>query len=66
MIYEKLPSTIDQQIKKLQERGMNIGNIPLAKKYLSSLHSSSLEEDDVGLQYRSFQETIPDRRNVPL
>ncbi len=37
MIYEKPPSTIDQQIKKLQERGMSIGNIPLAKKYLSHI-----------------------------
>jgi len=31
--------------------------------HYNPLHSSSLEEDDVGLQYRSLQETIPDWRS---
>ncbi|MEQ9285402.1 MAG: Abi family protein [Cyclobacteriaceae bacterium] len=37
MIYDKLAITIDQQIAKLQKRGMLIGNIPLARKYLSHI-----------------------------
>jgi abortive infection bacteriophage resistance protein len=37
MIYDKPATTIDQQIKQLLERGMIIGNIPLAKKYLSHI-----------------------------
>lgn len=37
MIYEKSPTTIDQQIRQLQERGMEISSIPLARKYLSHI-----------------------------
>lgn len=37
MIYDKAAITIDEQITKLQERGMQIGNISLAKKYLSHI-----------------------------
>jgi len=37
MIYDKTPITIDEQIKKLQDRGMHIANIPLAKKYLEHI-----------------------------
>lgn len=37
MIYDKQAITIDQQIAKLQERGMYIGNNSIAKKYLSHI-----------------------------
>jgi len=37
MIYDKPPTSIDEQIKKLQERGMEIGNVRIARKYLSHI-----------------------------
>lgn len=37
MIYEKPPLSIEDQIERLQERGMIIANILLAKKYLSHI-----------------------------
>ena len=37
MMYNKAPLSIDDQIKKLQDRGMRIVNVSLAKKYLSHI-----------------------------
>ena len=37
MIYEKPPLSIGEQIKRLQERGMTITNISLARKYLTHI-----------------------------
>ena len=37
MMYDKAPLSIDDQIKKLQDRGMRIANVSLAKKYLSHI-----------------------------
>jgi len=37
MIYNKPPTTIEEQILKLKDRGMIINNEPLAKKYLSHI-----------------------------
>ncbi len=37
MIYAKAPTTIAQQIARLQQRGMVIRNVPLAEKYLSHI-----------------------------
>lgn len=37
MIYTKLPTSIEDQISLLQQRGMIINNVALAKKYLSHI-----------------------------
>ncbi len=37
MIYAKAPTTIADQIARLQQRGMIIRNVPLAEKYLSHI-----------------------------
>lgn len=37
MIYAKAPTTIAQQIARLQQRGMIIRHVPLAEKYLSHI-----------------------------
>ncbi len=37
MMYDKAPLSIDEQIKKLQDRGMEITNVSLAEKYLSHI-----------------------------
>lgn len=37
MMYDKAPLSIDEQIKKLQDRGIHIANVSLAKKYLSHI-----------------------------
>ncbi|AGA80621.1 MULTISPECIES: Abi family protein [Echinicola] len=50
MLYEKKPTSIDEQIALLLERGMIIKNIPLAKKYLSHVSYYRL----VGYWYPMF------------
>ena len=37
MIYDKPPITIEEQIAKLQERGLEFDNIELAQKYFSHI-----------------------------
>ncbi len=37
MLYDKTPLSIDQQIEKLKERGLEIKNEEVAKKYLSHI-----------------------------
>lgn len=50
MIYSKLPTTIDEQIALLEGRGMHIGNVRLARKYLSHISYYRL----VGYWYPMF------------
>ncbi len=68
MIYDKLPLTIDQQIQKLEERGMEIGSRKKVAKYLSHIsyyrlagYWWSMQEDKVNHKFKegsTFEDVV--------
>lgn len=59
MIYDKKPTTIDEQLRLLQSRGLTIDNVNTAKKYLSEIsyyrlsgYWWTMQEDKVSHQFK--------------